>query len=406
MDRAKLPDKQCSVYALVDLLEQGKIWLTPPYQRRLVWGEKDRKLLLDSIAKDYDIGKFFPREVKDKPYDYEVIDGQQRLDTLRRFKRGEIAFPDDSGPELAGKTFTALQTPKQIELGGYGLDVLVIKNADENQVREMFRRLQLGKPLTSGERLKASYGKMHDFIEGQVLKDDLFDGLLGFKNKRDVYFEVASQMMRLCFEGQACDIKYKNLEEMYYQNQNTLDDTKQKQCLKDFEFYSKVLKEDGGTFHPDKANSVSLFLFVSTIRRGYVVEPEALIKFTKALEQKRHTSPLLDTELEQYNKALFGGTGVRRSPQFRLNTLMKRFLAEHPDVQQLDDKRVLTPEQRLAVYWRDKGRCQICSEQVSDKEFEIHHTEAWYKGGPTTVNNSQTLCKACHKQVTNQQKKL
>jgi len=405
MDRAKLPDKQCSVYALVDLLEQGKIWLTPPYQRRLVWGEQDRKLLLDSIAKDYDIGKFFLREVRDKPYDYEVIDGQQRLDTLRRFKRGEIAFPDESGAELAGKTFGELQTHRQIELGSYGLDVLIVKNTDENQVREMFRRLQLGKPLTIGERLKASYGKMHDFIENQVLKDALFTGLLGFNNKRDVYFEVAAQMVRLSFEGQACDIKYKNLEEMYYQNQNTLDDTKQKQCLKDFEFYSKVLKEDGGIFHPDKANSVSLFLFVSTIRKGYIVDPETLIKFIKEIEQKRRVSPLPDTELEQYNKALFGGTGGRRSLQFRLNTLIKRFLSEYSDIRQLDDKRVLANEQRMAVYWRDKGRCQLCGEQVPDKQFEIHHTEAWHKGGPTTVSNSQTVCKACHQKVTAQHNK-
>ncbi len=416
IDRANLPDRQCTIYAIVDLLDQEKIKLNPPYQRQLVWSPKDKQLLLDSIAKDFDIGKLFLREVSGQSYEYEVIDGQQRLDTLRSFKHGEITFPAETGGELAGKKLEELIGKLQIELGGYRLDIVVVKNADERQVREMFRRLQLGKRLTNGERLKAAYGKLHDFIEQEVLKHKLFETrevgkrkrgvLLGFANNRDVYFEVASQFVRLSFEQDACDIEYGNLEEMYYQCKDAVDELKKKEVRKNLDLFQSVLEQDGGTFHPDKANSVSLYLFASGLRRAYAVKPLEIIEFIKDFETERHVISLTDSEFVEYNKRLAGGSGKKRSVKFRLETLMKRFLAKNPETRLLDDDRVLRGEQRLAVYWRDKGMCRACSTPVSDKDFEIHHTEAWHKGGPTTVENSLTLCKLCHHKVTSGQLKL
>jgi hypothetical protein len=406
MDRARLPDKQCNISAIVDLIDQGKIFLRPPFQRGRAWQPRDRQLLIDSIAKDYDIGKFFLSEVKGQPYDYDTIDGQQRLETLVQFKHGKLTFPPETGSPFVGNTLNQLSTDLQIQLRSYILDIVVMKNADDREKREQYRRLQLGKRLTNGERLKASYGQLHHFIEGEILKHKLFDGLLGFKNNRDVYFEVSSQMVRLSFEGVACDIEYKNLEEMYYQYQNVIDEQKKKGVRKDLNFIQKVLEANGGTFHPDKANSISIYLFTSKLRREYVADPQGIINFIKDFEAERHAISLTDPELVEYNKRLAGGSGKRRSVQFRFQTLMKRFLAKNPDTKLLHDIRVLSGEQRLAVYWRDKGLCRACNTAVSDKDFEIHHTEAWHKGGPTTVENSLTLCKLCHHKVTSGQLKL
>ncbi|MBI4298557.1 MAG: HNH endonuclease [Chloroflexi bacterium] len=142
-------------------------------------------------------------------------------------------------------------------------------------------------------------------------------------------------------------------------------------------------------------------MFVSNLRRDYAeVEPEKVIKFIKLLEVERHSTSLGNTGLQEYNKRLSGGSGKKRSLQFRFHTLMKRFLASNPTTRLLDDKRVLTGEQRLAVYWRDKGQCRVCKSPVADKDFEVHHVEAWYMGGPTTVDNSLTVCKLCHQKIT------
>ena len=423
IERVRFAEGKGTVSTIVALIDNGAIMLKPPsssglrsFQRSLVWSDKERKLLLDSIVKDFDIGKFLFREVKDKSHEYEVIDGQQRLDTLRRLKHGDLTFSPETGPEFADKELDELPSGLQVDILGYALDIVILKNISENQEREMFRRLQLGRRLTNGERLKASYGELHDFIEKKILEHKLFEEqrvgkrksgvLLGFSNSRDVYFEVASQIVRLGFEGQACNIEYKNLEEMYFQNLYTMDDSRGKEVIKDLNFYQGVLEKEGAIFHPDKANCVSLYLFISTLRTAYTAKQEDIMKFIRVFEAERHATSLTDPELVEYNKRLAGGTGKRRSLQFRFETLIKRFLANNPKVGLLDDKRVLSSEQRLAVYWRDEGICKACHAQVSDKDFEVHHTDAWKDGGPTTVENSLTVCQSCHNKITSGQLKL
>lgn len=416
MRRLKMPTN--SVYTIVNLLKQRKICLRPPYQRRLVWTYKEKQRLIDSILRGFDIGKIYFWEVQNQPYEYAVIDGQQRLHTLMEFMENKLQCLPIQGLEVADKTFEQLPTQLQHEIGSYQLDIEVVRDAKEEEIRDMFRRLQLGKVLTTGERLKAYYGKFHNFLEQEVLKRriidqgdvferELFKGyLLGFKNKRDVYYEAASQMVRLSFEERACSLRRKDLENMYDQYRDQIDETKKREALRDLEFFEKVLEADGGTFHPDKANSVSLFLFVSHLRRNYAADPETIIKFIKKLEGERHSQSLTDPELIEYNKQLYGGSASKKSIEFRFDTLIKRFLAENPGIRLLDDRRTLRKEQRMAVYWRDKGICKICGTQVSDREFEIHHIEAWHKGGPTTVENSLTLCKSCHQKVTRGELKL
>lgn len=94
---------------------------------------------------------------------------------MRRFKHGELTFLLETGAEFADKRFDQLRSDVQIDIAGYALDIVILRNIDDRQEREMFRRLQLGKRLTNGERLKASYGKFHDFVEQEVLKHKLFE---------------------------------------------------------------------------------------------------------------------------------------------------------------------------------------------------------------------------------------
>ena len=53
IDRVRFPEGKGTIRAIIDLVDQGRIKLRPPFQRGLVWGDKERKLLLDSIVKDF-----------------------------------------------------------------------------------------------------------------------------------------------------------------------------------------------------------------------------------------------------------------------------------------------------------------------------------------------------------------
>ena len=55
---------------------------------------------------------------------------------------------------------------------------------------------------------------------------------------------------------------------------------------------------------------------------------------------------------------------------------------------------------RSAVYARDSRECQLCN---SRKRIEAHHIKRWsdFPQLRFDPNNGVTLCKVCHKKITN-----
>lgn len=131
----------------------------PDYQREpKLWGKKDKQLLIDSILKDIDIPKlYFNRLSKDE---YEVIDGQQRLWAIWEFIGNEYGIADNGQI----KKFKELDSECKTKILNYKFQITIIEKASEDDLRTLFLRLQLGLLLITGEKLKASFGKMRDFI--------------------------------------------------------------------------------------------------------------------------------------------------------------------------------------------------------------------------------------------------
>jgi len=66
------------------------------YQRPLVWSVSQKRLLIDTILRGYDIPKLYWRKTgKDH---YEVVDGQQRLKAIWSFMSNEFNLGKDADP--------------------------------------------------------------------------------------------------------------------------------------------------------------------------------------------------------------------------------------------------------------------------------------------------------------------
>src|SRR5690348_5401812 len=67
----------------------------PPYQRKAVWSEKKKQALMDSLLRRYYVPKLVFREVRlsDDRAVSEVIDGQQRINTLQEFFENKYKLP-------------------------------------------------------------------------------------------------------------------------------------------------------------------------------------------------------------------------------------------------------------------------------------------------------------------------
>ena len=128
----------------------------PAYQRMDVWYVDQKELLIDSIMRGIDIPKlYFHRP--DQTQNWDCIDGHQRFDAIIEFLDNQF--------EWEGKQFKDFSQPEKEKILNYELTIAEITEIVADDVRELFRRLNLGTPLNSGERLNAINSKMRDFVE-------------------------------------------------------------------------------------------------------------------------------------------------------------------------------------------------------------------------------------------------
>src|ERR1039458_10144528 len=169
-----------------------RIDLDADYQREKVWSKKNQEDLLDSILNDIDIPKLYLAEVNNnKQFDFECIDGKQRMLTLMGFLKPEKGEENPLLVNIFSKKYTYKQLKKEHpnlarKIENYELN-FIIYNQDcltENFIREIFRRLQLGVRLNSGELLNSETGAIRDFIFKEIGKDGLFFRNTNLSDKR------------------------------------------------------------------------------------------------------------------------------------------------------------------------------------------------------------------------------
>lgn len=100
-EKIRVDQQMLSVKYMLELMDQNLIELNPGYQRHYVWKENKRKsLLIESLMLRIPIPAFYFYENEDGIY--QVIDGQQRLNTIKEFVDGKFAL---SGLEYLGEQY-------------------------------------------------------------------------------------------------------------------------------------------------------------------------------------------------------------------------------------------------------------------------------------------------------------
>ncbi len=86
-----------------------------------------------------------------------------------------------------------------MKLDVYPLYVVVVEDTDEDEIREMFLRLQNGTTLRAQEKRNAYPGKMRNFVR-ELSKHPFFEKV-GFKNSRYTYDLIVAQLVCLEMAG-------------------------------------------------------------------------------------------------------------------------------------------------------------------------------------------------------------
>lgn len=193
---------------------QSDIDFEPWYQRKHIWEAKRDSLLIDTILKNWDIPKIYLRVTGTGKY--EVIDGHQRLLAIFNFVKADGYRLVGDQVSHRGMAFSDLEEELRKEILRYKMQIVFVERAKEEEIAEMFQRLQLGKRLESGEILNAMSGDMSEFVK-KLANNPFFPDKTYLSAARFSYLQTTAQIVHLELKG-LTTAKLPNLRKMYFEN--------------------------------------------------------------------------------------------------------------------------------------------------------------------------------------------
>lgn len=149
---------QWTAKTLANQMKSGNVNFDNAVQRGLVWDVEKKSLLIHSMVYGYAIPAMYFTRDENKIYD--SLDGKQRSNAICEFLNDEFALVPDTPPvydddgkmeNISGMTFSQLPEWVQDRINEYSLTIYYYEDMTEQEIREFFRRLNNGKPLTAVE---------------------------------------------------------------------------------------------------------------------------------------------------------------------------------------------------------------------------------------------------------------
>lgn len=405
------------------IVERNVINDNPEYQREAgVWSPEKQQLFLDSIFNNIDIPKIYFHDLRGGKgkFHYAVIDGKQRLHAIWDFVNGDTKLADDfairelredAEPLAGGSKFQELSQGWQETFKSKALDIVLVQNANVDDIEELFSRLNNGEPLNAAEKRNAIGGAMCTLIRN-VAQDHFFKVKIPSGNDRYQHYELSAKLI-LIEKNQHdggdgfCDLKKKFLDKLAKDNKiMSASATKDLHDLvaAQLNTVSRVFVEKDPLLSKQAAIPV-YYLFVKIMVGEYAGKElyASLKKFLQDFNAKRlmnlaKPEEERDQALLEFGRLMQQGTNDLNSLRSRVSILRRFFLIDYPDTPLRDKRREFTEEERTALYYLSNRRCQKCETEFGDiSEMEADHKLQWAHGGPTSLKNGRALCSNCNK---------
>ncbi len=391
------------------LLHRERYKFDNEYQREPgIWSRSDEQYLIDTILRWFAIPPIFIHEKNEGEF---IVDGQQRLNTIWKFrddklplslKYSEDIINDEKNKEKndgqPAYYYSELHKDWQDRFDSYPVPIIILSDYNDEEIRDLFRRLQHGKPLIPGEILNAYPGyivvAMRDLAKHRFFKD-----IIAIKDKRYKHYYLAAQFMYLESEG-IKDISPRNIYDFFEKNKNLnssskvfLRVTRVLNCLTDvFQERTPELRKP--------AWIITLYLLVAHLLDNYSMDNQKTnLKnfFIDFYQSVINSSISGDQELINFNFAISRGTTSQANIKLRYDIILKRFLNKY-DPMRLDENRLFNQDQKIAIFRRDGEKCQICGKKLIfwDPNTHFHHKDRYIDGGKTEIENGSLVCRDCH----------
>lgn len=172
-----------NVEILVNKLEAGD-FVVPDYQREFTWDRGRKSKFIESVLMGLPIPFLFFWEADDGRM--EIVDGSQRLRTLREYISGDLVLQKlEEIPELNNTTFIDLSNARQRKFLNRSIRGIVLnENADPQARFDMFERINTGSKVANPAEVRrgALTGPFQSLIE-ELAEGKLFQTLAPVSTK-------------------------------------------------------------------------------------------------------------------------------------------------------------------------------------------------------------------------------
>jgi hypothetical protein len=186
---------------IVNRIATDELDLQPDFQRGEIWDLKRRQRLIDTVLREWYVPAVHIVQAPDRRT--MVLDGQQRLATIRDFFAGEFAVDGYTEPadprlhELDGLYFNELPDEVVRALKAFPLPVVYLRDYTPGEPNELFFRLNQSYNLTPPEKRNALHGparnQVKDLVEEMESWGLLRRELVGFSNQRLAYDDIVAR---------------------------------------------------------------------------------------------------------------------------------------------------------------------------------------------------------------------
>jgi hypothetical protein len=197
----KLSPWDPDIRSLVNRIDAKDIDLQPDFQRQEVWSLTKKKRLIDTIVREWSIPPVHFVVTSDNRL--EVLDGQQRLATVRDFLHDQFSIDAKISPidfsleSLNGKFYSQLDPSTKRRVDNYTIRSFRITEYQPDEPNELFYRLNQPTSLTAGEQRNALFGPAREQLKELVsqFQDENTKETIGFSNARMAYDDIVAKFL-------------------------------------------------------------------------------------------------------------------------------------------------------------------------------------------------------------------
>ena len=339
----------------------GRLAIRPAYQREFVYNLEQAEAVIQTVLKGYPLNVMY--WVKTGEDCYEVLDGQQRTLSVMQYLKHQFPIT------LDGKKFywDALPDDKYNRIMDYEFMIYVCEGAESEKL-EWFRVVNIaGEKLTEQELRNSVYtgawlsdAKLH-FSKRNCAAKKLSDKyIIGDPNRQ----ELLEKALKGICEFQ----QIKDITEYMAQHKSDPDADELWQYFQDVIHWTEKIFPQ---YYRDMKGLDWCHLY-------------------NRYHENYYNSAIMAAEVKRLHEDTF----EVQKPKGIYEFLLCR--DTDPYAGRLLNLRVFEEKDKQAAYSRQNGICPVCGQHFEYDEMEGDHILPWSKGGKTTGENCQMLCKPCN----------